>query len=497
MITVRGRELVIPVAERQIGTQFDNNSETRQFKINRLTVGGIDISNLDFRIDLRYGKETKDTDVLEKEITDEHVILTWTVSAASVQQIGTVWIALRGSDDFGTIKWATNQGFLYVGKTINTPDGAQTALSELEKLEKRIDQKTESMDAAESSRVEAEKIRQENESARLKNEAEWQKQGEAAVEAAKTATAAQSAASASAKAAAGSAGTAGSAAQTATEAASAASASAKAASGSAGTASSAAQTATTAQNAASAEAASGSAETASSAAQTATAAQSAASTSAEAAAGSAEAASSAAQTATQKASEASSSASAAASDANVVKGLIQGLGGFDGKASSVSAVDLLGLLGKENATSTVQALIDVIADKVLNQLLLRSNVVNNALTTEEGYALDARMGKSLQDQITAQNSNLDSGYFKIKVKTTTIVLIIEEFTFTNGVATKTLQSIFGNIPTYASGICQTKVEDSSVYNFTAVKDGNNLKIATAGSTFSGKKWVTMIIFGTA
>ena len=47
----------------------------------------------------------------------------------------------------------------------------------------------------------------------------------------------------------------------------------------------------------------------------------------------------------------------------------------------------------------------MIADKVLNQLLLRSNVVNNALTTEEGYALDARMGKSLQDQITAQNSN--------------------------------------------------------------------------------------------
>ena len=382
MITVRGRELVIPVAERQIGTQFDNNSETRQFKINRLTVGGIDISNLDFRIDLRYGKETKDTDVLEKEITDEHVILTWTVSAASVKQVGTVFIALRGSDDFGTVKWATNQGYLYVGDTINTPDGAEMALSELEKLEKRIDQKTESMDAAESSRVEAEKIRQENESARLKNEAEWQKQGEAAVEAAKTATAAQSAASASAEAAAGSAGTAGSAAQTATEAASAAGASAEAAAGSAGTASSAAQTAT--------------------------AAQSAASTSAEAAAGSAEAASSAAQTATQKASEASSSASAAASDANVVKGLIQGLGGFDGKASSVSAVDLLGLLGKENATSTVQALIDVIADKVLNQLLLRSNVVNNALTTEEGYALDARMGKSLQDQITAQNSNLET-----------------------------------------------------------------------------------------
>ena len=431
MITVRGRELVIPVAERQIGTQFDTNSETRQFKINRLTVGGIDISNLDFRIDLRYGKETKDTDVLEKEITDEHVILTWTVSAASVQQVGTVWIALRGSDDFGTVKWATNQGFLYVGKTINTPDGAQMALSELEKLEKRIDQKTESMDAAESSRVEAEKIRQENESARLKNEAEWQKQGEAAVEAAKTATAAQSAASASAEAAAGSAGTAGSAAQTATEAASAASASAEAAAGSAGTASSAAQTATTAQ--------------------------SAASTSAEAASGSAETASSAAQTATQKASEASSSASAAASDANVVKELIQGLGGFDGKASSVSAVDLLGLLGTENATSTVQALIDVIADKVLNQLLLRSNVVNNALTTEEGYALDARMGKSLQDQITAQNSNL--AIVSSCINNVYIKKITNEGKYKQVFATSIIDS---------SHFCGLAIADGGLYSFHSI-----------------------------
>ena len=444
MITVRGRELVIPVAERQIGTQFDNNSETRQFKINRLTVGGIDISNLDFRIDLRYGKETKDTDVLEKEITDEHVILTWTVSAASVKQVGTVFIALRGSDDFGTVKWATNQGYLYVGDTINTPDGAEMALSELEKLEKRIDQKTESMDAAESSRVEAEKIRQENESARLKNEAEWQKQGEAAVEAAKTATAAQSAASASAEAA----------------------------SGSAGTASSAAQTATTAQNAASdsAEAASGSAETASSAAQTATAAQSAASTSAEAAAGSAETASSAAQTATQKASEASSSASAAASDANVVKGLIQGLGGFDGKASSVSAVDLLGLLGKENATSTVQALIDVIADKVLNQLLLRSNVVNNALTTEEGYALDARMGKSLQDQITAQNSNLGSTYGYISdLDVPDVILGVYDVNSANSPYKKGLTQA-------TAGIVLSVYNTNSVYNSQLALSAGNEKI---------------------
>ena len=146
--------------------------------------------------------------------------------------------------------------------------------------------------------------------------------------------------------------------------------------------------------------------------------------------------------------------------------------------------------------------IEAIAAAVVSQIVNDPDKIAN----QKVSALDGKVGDTAQlpdgatDVVTAiakQNSNLDSGYFKIKVKTTTIVLIIEEFTFTNGVATKTLQSIFGSIPTYASGICQTKVEDSSVYNFTAVKDGNNLKIATAGSTFSGKKWVTMIIFGTA
>ena len=138
--------------------------------------------------------------------------------------------------------------------------------------------------------------------------------------------------------------------------------------------------------------------------------------------------------------------------------------------------------------------IEAIAAAVVSQIV---NDPDKIASMAALYSVNQKIGDvsklpdSAADVVTAiakQNSNLDSGYFKIKVKTTTIVLIIEEFT---------LQSIFGSIPTYASGICQTKVEDSGVYNFTAVKDGNNLKIATAGSTFSGKKWVTMIIFGTA
>ena len=80
MITVRGRELIIPESERQIGTPYDSNSEVRQIRISRLTAGGGDISYLDFRLDLRYGNEKKDTALLDKEISDAEIILTWTVS---------------------------------------------------------------------------------------------------------------------------------------------------------------------------------------------------------------------------------------------------------------------------------------------------------------------------------------------------------------------------------------------------------------------------------
>ena len=171
--------------------------------------------------------------------------------------------------------------------------------------------------------------------------------------------------------------------------------------------------------------------------------------------------------------------------------------GFDPTAlGSVQAEDTSGVLGEVGGTVSAQDLIDWVVDQAATKLLKISDLVS-VQTNDATKGVSAALAYAMNQSIDQLNSNLDSGYFKIKVKTTTIVLIIEEFTFTNGVATKTLQSIFGNIPTYASGICQTKVEDSSVYNFTAVKDGNNLKIATAGSTFSGKKWVTMIIFGTA
>ena len=194
MITVRGRQLIIPESDKQIGTQYDNNSETRRFRMDRLTLGGIDLANLDYHLDLRYADKKLDTSILSKEVTEEAITLVWTVPASCVQQIGTVWIALRGSDDFGTVKWASNQGALYVGQTIDTPAGVETGLTELEELEKRIEQKESQMDANEQMRQDAEAVRVQNEQKRLANEALWQEQAEQAIkEAQDTLTAANQA----------------------------------------------------------------------------------------------------------------------------------------------------------------------------------------------------------------------------------------------------------------------------------------------------------------
>lgn len=92
--------------------------------------------------------------------------------------------------------------------------------------------------------------------------------------------------------------------------------------------------------------------------------------------------------------------------------------GFDGTASSVSAVDTHNLTGAgAGKKSTVQNLLDVIAQKLVEkvvtsdtfQIVLAKYLVNNGLTTEAGkFGLDAAFGKNLQDQITQQNSNINS-----------------------------------------------------------------------------------------
>ena len=445
MITVVGRKLIIPETDKQIGTTYDNNSEVRHIRINRITTGGVDLSNLRFKLDLEYADTTTDTCLLAVEVQDEYVLLTWTIPAACLTHKGTVWIAIRAHDENGTVKWATNRGAVYVGHTIFDGEAYSGHLAEFEQLEERITQKIEILDTNESERQTAEEQREANEERRINNEAEWQRQAEAAINTAnETLREAQE-----------QAGIATQKATESTQKAKEASDSATAAAGSAATASEKEATATQKAKEASdsATAAAGSAATASEKEATATQKAKEASDSATAAAGSASISSEKAATATQKAGEAEASATAAARSAEQA----EQAAGCDGTAKSISATDTNGI-----GSTTVQGQLDALTapvfddtgvvaditgfqiflDKLTSGMKIRDffrnlkaglkfvlhtgQLVNNGLCNEPGkYPLDAAYGRTLLEMIgntadlpggaadivsaiVTQNSNLES-----------------------------------------------------------------------------------------
>ena len=75
-------------------------------------------------------------------------------------------------------------------------------------------------------------------------------------------------------------------------------------------------------------------------------------------------------------------------------------------ADLISVVDTEGLLGTPGTVVMSQNLFDAIVDSVANKLLPYARLANNGLTTEEGFALDARYGKTLKELFDSVNSNL-------------------------------------------------------------------------------------------
>lgn len=203
MIVVRNRELLIPREEFNLGTNFDLDTETREFRINKVTQGGIDISNLNFRLDLKYANGDTDTAYLDKVYPDtdepideteteentkriliippfptrkppkqkdnDYITLVLTVTKNMLQVPGTVLIQLRGYTADGLMKWTSYQGAFYVESAINTPTTYTGDLTELEQLEIKIDKvlDTEAERVkAEESREAAEEVREEQEAKR-------------------------------------------------------------------------------------------------------------------------------------------------------------------------------------------------------------------------------------------------------------------------------------------------------------------------------------------
>lgn len=205
MIIVKNRELIIPREEFNIGTTYDGDTEQRIFRLNRLTAGGVDISNLTFKLDLKYANGSTDTATLDKEFPeaedteekgetsdstdevkvivippfpiprparrkpkDDYFNLILTIANSMVQVPGTVLVQLRAFANDGTLKWTSYQGAFFVEEAIDTPGAYTGSLTELEQLESKID----NVIGSEAARVKAEKERAASEEERKAAESE-------------------------------------------------------------------------------------------------------------------------------------------------------------------------------------------------------------------------------------------------------------------------------------------------------------------------------------
>lgn len=89
--------------------------------------------------------------------------------------------------------------------------------------------------------------------------------------------------------------------------------------------------------------------------------------------------------------------------------------------SGLKIKDTNGLIGTVNEDVLLQALIDDITNRVVNQILTKSMLINNGLTTESGkYPLDAAFGKTLADKDTELASSIAQLNSDKKVKLFTI-----------------------------------------------------------------------------
>ena len=135
MIEVINREILIPREEYNIGTCYDDNTETRHFHLKRVTSSGIDLAALTFNLDIKYANGQTDAASLLKEVTDKDINLTLTIGNSMLQVPGTVIIQIRALEEDGTCKWTSYQSNFFVEDHINTPGHYEGDLTQLEQYE--------------------------------------------------------------------------------------------------------------------------------------------------------------------------------------------------------------------------------------------------------------------------------------------------------------------------------------------------------------------------
>lgn len=161
MIVLRSRSLIVPNDEYNLGNDYDTNTATRVFQLDRV-MEGIDLGNLMFKLDLTYADGTDDTLALDSEVTDDKINLTWTVTKNQLHVPGTVVVQIRALNVDGNMKWTSNIGAFFVEASLFGSADYTGKLSEIEQFEAAI--------SSEKERVQNEKKRQDAEAEREKAE---------------------------------------------------------------------------------------------------------------------------------------------------------------------------------------------------------------------------------------------------------------------------------------------------------------------------------------
>ena len=150
--------------------------------------------------------------------------------------------------------------------------------------------------------------------------------------------------------------------------------------------------------------------------------------------------------------------------------------------SGLKIKDTNGLIGTVNADVLLQALIDDITNRVVNQILTKSMLINNGLTTESGkYPLDAAFGKTLADkdaELASSITQLNSEAPIITVQNVTFTLEAYNL-FTNNLD-KTVYKKYVIIPQTAAYFLT-----GTDYKYVRIMNSSNGEILGSSSiTFS-------------
>ena len=95
---------------------------------------------------------------------------------------------------------------------------------------------------------------------------------------------------------------------------------------------------------------------------------------------------------------------------------IDELAAAGGTAAKVKATDTYGMVVEALGESTAQALIDAIANKVMNELINKNKIVNNLLATDTSTVLAGTQGAALDKRLVATENAVTKLNSDIKIK---------------------------------------------------------------------------------